>query len=67
MNGVWKWYRVNGKLMQMGYLTMRKKTGTWKRYHPNGELYDEGNINGKKTGEKTYNTNGKLIKSKKHK
>ncbi len=45
------------------------KSGVWRRYHPNGAVYDEGEfLAGEKTGEwRTYDTQGKLAKTTKHK
>jgi antitoxin component YwqK of YwqJK toxin-antitoxin module len=46
-----------------------KKAGIWKRCHPNGALYDEGEyIEDKKVGEwRTYDVNGMVIKTTRHK
>jgi antitoxin component YwqK of YwqJK toxin-antitoxin module len=69
LSGKRKWYRENGKLMQIGEFKDEKRVGLWKRYHPNKALYDEGEfMDDKKTGEwKIYDANGALMKTKEFK
>ena len=42
LDGLWKWYRENGKPLQVGRFEDGKQVGLWKRYHENGNLYDVG-------------------------
>jgi antitoxin component YwqK of YwqJK toxin-antitoxin module len=55
MAGEWKWYRENGKLLQVGPLDNDIKTGVWTRYSVDGALMNETVfINGKKGKVKKY-------------
>ena len=64
---LWKWYRENGKPLQVGRFKNGKQVGLWKRYHESGKLYDVGKfVNGEKKGVwKYYDKRGKLIRTKK--